>query len=222
MFYPSRCQQSKKYSHRSWHWLLSGLLLACLLFSLPAASSEKKTLLVLGDSLSAAYQMPQASGWVSLLQERLEEKQLNWQVVNASISGETTSGGLTRLPDLLGQQQPEIVLIELGGNDGLRGQPPARIQNNLQQMIDLSHAADAQVILAGILLPPNYGRRYLEAFEQVFTNLAEKNQLTFIPFFLEGVADQPELMQDDGIHPTAEAQPLILETVWAQLQPLLK
>jgi len=191
------------------------------LVSLPAAGSEKKTLLVLGDSLSAAYNMPQSSGWVSLLQERLEERKPNWQVVNASISGETTSGGLTRLPDLLGQHQPEIVLLELGGNDGLRGQPPMRIQSNLQQMIDLSHEARAKIVLAGVLLPPNYGRRYLEQFEEIFVNLADQNQLHLIPFILEGVADQPQLMQDDGIHPTAEAQPKILETVWLELQPLL-
>jgi len=197
------------------------LFLALLLFTLPAASAEKKTLLIVGDSLSAAYNIPQSSGWVSLLQERLEEKAPGWRAVNASISGETTTGGLTRLPDLLGQHQPEIVLLELGGNDGLRGQPPARIQNNLQQMINLSLEADAQVVLAGVLLPPNYGRRYLEQFEQIFPNLAEQNQLTLIPFILEGVADQADLMQDDGIHPTAEAQAQILETVWLELQPLL-
>ena len=192
-----------------------------LLFTLPAASAEKKTLLIVGDSLSAAYNIPQSSGWVSLLQERLEEKAPDWRTVNASISGETTTGGLTRLPDLLGQHQPEIVLLELGGNDGLRGQPPARIQNNLQQMINLSLEADAQVVLAGVLLPPNYGRRYLEQFEQIFPRLAEQNQLTLIPFILEGVADQTDLMQDDGIHPTAEAQAQILETVWLELHPLL-
>lgn len=192
-----------------------------LLFTLPAASAEKKTLLIVGDSLSAAYNIPQSSGWVSLLQERLEEKAPDWRTVNASISGETTTGGLTRLPDLLGQHQPEIVLLELGGNDGLRGQPPARIQNNLQQMINLSLEADAQVVLAGVLLPPNYGRRYLEQFEQIFPRLAEQNQLTLIPFILEGVADQTDLMQDDGIHPTAEAQAKILETVWLELHPLL-
>jgi len=202
-------------------WLASSLFLALLVFSLPAASSEKKTLLIVGDSLSAAYNMPQASGWVSLLQQRLEKKVSGWRAVNASISGETTTGGLTRLPDLLRQYQPEIVLLELGGNDGLRGQPPARIQNNLQQMISLSQKADAQVVLAGVFLPPNYGRRYLEQFEEIFPSLAEKNQLTLIPFILEGVADQAELMQDDGIHPTAEAQTRILDTVWLELQPLL-
>lgn len=202
-------------------WLASYLLLALLVFSVPATASDKKTLLILGDSLSAAYNLPQASGWVSLLQQRLEEKAPAWRAVNASISGETTTGGLTRLPNLLGQYQPEIVLLELGGNDGLRGQPAARIQSNLQQMIDLSRKAGAEVVLAGVLLPPNYGRRYLDQFEQIFPNLAEQNPLTLIPFILEGVADQPELMQDDGIHPKAEAQPKILETVWLELQPLL-
>ncbi|SFC19393.1 acyl-CoA thioesterase-1 [Marinospirillum celere] len=201
--------------------LYSCLLALLLVFSLPAASDEKKTLLILGDSLSAAYNIPESSGWVSLLEERMHSQTPEWQVVNASISGETTSGGLTRLPDLLRQYQPEIVLLELAGNDGLRGLPPQRITSNLQQMIDLSQEAGAQVLLAGILLPPNYGRRYLDEFEKIFPSLAEGNQLPLIPFLLKGVADQPELMQEDAIHPTAEAQPVILETVWEELQPLL-
>lgn len=201
-------------------YLLSFLI---LLFSvsLPAASDEKKTLLILGDSLSAAYNIPQSSGWVSLLEERLATEAPDWQVVNASVSGETTTGGLTRLPDLLRQHQPQIVLLELAGNDGLRGLPSQRITSNLQQMIDLSQDADAKVLLAGILLPPSYGRRYLDEFEKIFPELAASNQLPLIPFLLEGVADQAELMQEDGIHPTAEAQPLILETVWEELETLL-
>ena len=202
-------------------WLAASLLLACLVFSLPASSQQPKQLLVVGDSLSAAYNLPQASGWVSLLSRRLEDNASPWQVINASVSGETTSGGLTRLPALLRQHQPEIVLIALGGNDGLRGLPVTQIQANLQRMIDLSHEAEAQVVLAGILLPPNYGQRYLQAFENQFHQLAEHNDLTFIPFLLEGVADQIHLMQQDGIHPTQEAQPLILETVWVELESLV-
>ena len=198
------------------------LLLVTMAFSLPATSAEKKTLLVVGDSLSAAFNLPQGSGWVDLLNEYLEHQAPEWRVINAAVSGETTGGGLTRLPALLRQHQPEIVLLQLGGNDGLRGLPPTRIQNNLQQMIELSHAAEAQVLLAGILLPPNYGRRYLEQFEAIFPSLAQDNQLPLVPFLLEGVADRPELMQDDGIHPTAEAQARILETVWLELRPLLQ
>ncbi|WP_114417714.1 arylesterase [Marinospirillum perlucidum] len=197
------------------------LLLLLSLTSLPASSADSKTLLVLGDSLSAAYGIPQQSGWVKLLEERLEEDYPAWEVVNASISGETTTGGLTRLPTLLRQHQPQIVLLELGGNDGLRGLPPQRIKSNLQQMIRLSQEAGAEVYLAGILLPPNYGQVYLDAFKQVYSDLAASQELTFLPFLLEGVAEQPQLMQEDQIHPTAAAQPLILESVWVELQPLL-
>ncbi|GLR63359.1 arylesterase [Marinospirillum insulare] len=174
----------------------------------------------MGDSLSAAYNIPTSAGWVSLLEERLK-KRTDWQVINASISGETTSGGLTRLPALLRQHQPSLVLLELGANDGLRGLPPQLITNNLEKMLTLSEESGAKVMLIGILLPPNYGPAYLAKFEQTYPQLAKKHQLPLLPFLLEGVADQPSLMQEDGLHPTAEAQPKILENLWVELKPLL-
>lgn len=183
-------------------------------------AAERPVILVMGDSLSAAYNLPASTGWVSLLEERLKS-QTNWQVVNASISGETTSGGLTRLPGLLRQHQPDLVLLELGANDGLRGLPPKLISNNLEKMLTLSQESGAKVMLIGILLPPNYGPAYLAQFEQTYPNLAKKHQLPLVPFLLEGVADKPSLMQADGLHPTAEAQPIILETVWLELKALL-
>lgn len=195
------------------------LLLTVLIASAPVAA-ERPLILVVGDSLSAAYNLPTTSGWVSLLEVRLKQ-QTTWQVVNASISGETTNGGLTRLPELLRQHQPNIVLLELGANDGLRGLPPTLISNNLEKMLSLSKQSGAKVMLIGILLPPNYGPNYLAQFEQIYPQLAKKHQLSLVPFLLEGVADKPELMQDDGLHPTAAAQPIILETVWLELQALL-
>lgn len=177
--------------------------------------------MVMGDSLSAAYNLPADRGWVSLLEKQLQQQGYSWRVVNASVSGETTGGGLTRLPELLRQHQPQIVLLELGANDGLRGQPPQRITANLNQMIHLSQEAGAEVLLLGILLPPNYGPRYLQQFEQIYPQLAKQHQLPLVPFLLEGVADNPALMQSDGLHPTAEAQSRIFETVWVELKPLL-
>ncbi len=185
-----------------------------------AATQKKPVILVMGDSLSAAYNIPTQAGWVSLLKERLSQ-QTNWQVVNASISGETTNGGLTRLPALLRQHQPNIVLLELGANDGLRGLPPSLITNNLETMLTLSQQSGAKVLLLGILLPPNYGPAYLAQFENIYPKLAKKHQLPLVPFLLEGVADKPNLMQDDGLHPTAQAQALIMETVWLELEALL-
>lgn len=199
-------------------------ILFSLLLLLPHATSQASqppVLLVMGDSLSAAYNLPAESGWVNLLEQRLQQQGYDWQVINASISGETTGGGLTRLPALLRQHQPQIVLLELGANDGLRGQPPQRITANLDRMITLTRQADAEVLLLGILLPPNYGPRYLQQFEQIYPQLAKQHQLPLVPFLLEGVADKPSLMQQDGLHPTAEAQPEILETVWVELKPLL-
>lgn len=183
-------------------------------------AAERPVILVMGDSLSAAYNLPASAGWVSLLEERLKS-QTNWQVVNASISGETTSGGLTRLPRLLRQHQPDLVLLELGANDGLRGLPPKLISNNLEKMLTLSQESGAKVMLIGILLPPNYGPAYLASFEQIFPKLAAKHHLPLVPFLLAGVADKPSLMQADGLHPTAEAQSIILETVWLELKTLL-
>ncbi|MDR5862730.1 arylesterase [Halomonas campisalis] len=173
----------------------------------------------MGDSLSAAYGIEQQEGWVSLLEARLDGKA---RVVNASISGETSSGGASRLPELLGQLEPDIVLLELGGNDGLRGLPPGQFRNNLASMIEASLDAEAEVLLLGIDIPPNYGQAYRDAFTGVYFELAEAYEIALVPFLLEGVALEAGLMQSDGIHPTAAAQPRILDNVWPELAPLLE
>lgn len=184
-----------------------------------ADPAPEPTLLVMGDSLSAAYGIERDEGWVNLLAERLEG---DARVINASISGETTSGGLQRFTDILGQRQPDIVLIELGGNDGLRGLSPNQMQANLASMIEQSQDAGAQVLLLGIDIPPNYGQAYRDAFTGVFYSLAEEHDVSLVPFLLEGIALNDALMQSDGIHPTADAQPIILENVWPELEPLLE
>ncbi|GED21215.1 arylesterase [Halomonas halmophila] len=196
-------------------WLAMFLWLA----SSPLWAASGPVVLVMGDSLSAAYGIERDAGWVSLLAERLEGKA---EVVNASISGETTAGGKTRLPELLRQHDPDIVLIELGGNDGLRGLSPQQMRTNLAAMIEASQASGAQVALLGIDIPPNYGQAYRDAFRQVFADLAERFGVPLLPFLLEGVALKDALMQEDGIHPTAEAQPRVLDNVWPVLAPLLK
>nr|WP_262488845.1 arylesterase [Halomonas sp. ANAO-440] len=186
----------------------------------PAAlAAGTPTLLVMGDSLSAAYGIEQDEGWVSLLEARLDGKA---EVVNASISGETSSGGASRLPDLLGQHEPHIVLLGLGGNDGLRGLPPNQLEANLAAMIEASRQAGAEVLLLGIDIPPNYGQSYRDAFTGVFFQLAESYELALLPFLLEGVALEEGMMQSDGIHPTNTAQPIILDNVWPELLPLLE
>lgn len=182
-------------------------------------TGQNPTLLVMGDSLSAAYGIEREEGWVSLLAERLEG---DAHVINASISGETTSGGLQRFTDILRQQQPDIVLLELGGNDGLRGLPPQQMQTNLASMIEQSQEAGAQVLLLGIDIPPNYGQAYRDAFTGVFHSLADEFDIALVPFLLVDVALNDDLMQSDSIHPTAEAQPIILENVWSELEPLLE
>ncbi|WP_089711822.1 arylesterase [Halomonas daqiaonensis] len=197
----------------------TALWLALLLAGSAAQAAERPVLLVMGDSLSAAYGIEQGAGWVSLLQARLDGKA---RVVNASISGETSSGAAARLPDLLGQHEPDIVVLELGGNDGLRGLPPGQFAANMADMIEASQAAGAEVLLLGIDIPPNYGRAYRDAFTGVYTRLADEYDLPLVPFLLEGVALEDELMQSDGIHPTAAAQPQILENVWPELAPLLE
>ncbi|WP_390816207.1 arylesterase [Vreelandella aquamarina] len=177
------------------------------------------TLLVMGDSLSAAYGIEQEQGWVTLLAERLDGEA---HVVNASISGETTSGGAQRFADIIGQQQPGIVLLELGGNDGLRGLPPAQMRTNLATMIEQSQQAGAEVLLLGIDIPPNYGQAYRDAFTSVFHSLADEYDIPLVPFLLEDIALNKQLMQSDGIHPTAEAQPIILDNVWPELESMLE
>lgn len=178
--------------------------------------------LVVGDSLSAAHNMPEEAGWVSLLEGRLkEEVGTPPEVINASISGETSAGGLSRLPDLLARHAPAVVVIELGGNDGLRGLPPQQLERNLDRMIALSREAGAQVLLLGIDIPPNYGEAYRRRFREVYARLAEAHEVPLLPFLLDGVALESGLMQADGIHPTAEAQARVLDNVWPLLRPLL-
>ncbi|WP_444984986.1 arylesterase [Halomonas mongoliensis] len=195
------------------------LLLFLALAATAVQAEERPTLLVMGDSLSAAYGIEADEGWVSLLEARLDGKA---RVVNASISGETSGGGASRLPELLGQHAPDIVLLELGGNDGLRGLPPSQFEGNMRRMIEASQEAAARVLLLGIDIPPNYGQAYRDAFTGVYHRLADEYDLPLVPFLLEGVALEEHLMQRDGIHPTAEAQPLILENVWPELAALLE
>ncbi len=180
--------------------------------------SAKEKILIWGDSLSAAYGIPVESGWVSLLKKELGNKAT---VVNGSISGETTQGGLTRLPKALKMHQPDIVLIELGANDGLRGFPPQTIKANLKNMINKSQKKGAQVILLGMKIPPNYGKPYSDQFEAVFSELAREYQLPYIPFFLESIINNHELLQDDELHPTAGAQPLLLKEILPTINTVL-
>jgi len=195
-----------------------------LLWSVSAASNspDSRRILVLGDSLSAAHGIDGDAGWVSLLAERLAAREADWQVRNASVGGETTAGGRTRLPALLEEFGPDLLILELGGNDGLRGLSLRALRENLEAMLDAADAAGAAVLLLGIEIPPNYGPAYTERFAAIFADLAAAADLPFVPFLLEGVALEPEMMLDDGIHPSTEAQPRILENVWAELEPLLE
>ena len=196
--------------------LISGEVVAK---QLPAAETVAKTsVLVWGDSLSAAYGIPQEKGWVSLLQQQYKDE---LAIVNASISGETTQGGLSRLPDALGRHKPTLLLLELGANDGLRGIQTEVMQENLRQMIEMSQAAGAKVVLLGIRIPLNYGFTYTQKFEKVYVDLAEKYDLPLLPFLLEPVALDYDLMQPDGLHPTADAQPKVLEHVLTVLDPVI-
>jgi acyl-CoA thioesterase-1 len=197
------------------------VLIMLLLPSFGSATSEP-VVLVIGDSLSAGYGMKTAEAWPSLLEERLANSGYAHRVVNASISGETTRGGLTRLPAALERHAPEIVIVELGGNDGLRGIPLGEIRGNLQQMVASSRAAGARVLLAGVYIPPNYGPAYTRGFKQLYEDLGGQEGVALLPFILDGVALEPALMQADGIHPNSAAQPRILDNVWPVLLPLLE
>lgn len=179
------------------------------------------TILILGDSLSAAYGMEIGESWPSLLQQRLDENGYAYRVFNSSIAGETTQGGLTRLPRLLERHAPAVVIVELGGNDGLRGLPLEVTRDNLSSMIRMSREAGAEVVLAEMRIPPNYGRNYTERFNGTYTDLAAAEGAVLLPFLLQDIALEPGLMMADGIHPTAEAQPLLLDRVWDVLLPLL-
>jgi len=180
------------------------------------------TILVLGDSLSAALGIRPEQGWVALLAQRLQAQGYGYQIVNASVSGETTSGGLERLPRALQLHQPGTVILELGANDGLRGLPVDETRENLAHMVRLSQAAGARVLLVGMRIPPNYGPRYTEAFARMFPELANQYHLPLVPFLLEKVALDPTRMQQDGMHPNARGEPPVLDTLWPYLKPLLK
>jgi acyl-CoA thioesterase-1 len=179
-------------------------------------------ILVFGDSLSSAYGIAERRGWVALLEERLKRERLAWQVVNASISGETTSGGRSRLSRALADHKPAVVVLELGGNDGLRGLPVAEMKKNLGAMIEQSQKAGARVLLVGTRMPPNYGPDYTKAFEVAFGELAKSHRTALVPHLFEGFGEKTELFQPDRIHPGEAAQPLILDNVWPALRPLLK
>ncbi|MCP5301447.1 MAG: arylesterase [Chromatiaceae bacterium] len=188
----------------------------------PALADDAPRILVVGDSLSAAYGIDKQRGWVALLQQRLADNGTAWRVVNASITGDTTRGGLARLPAALTRERPQVLIIELGGNDGLRALPPAQTQANLADMIDLGRAAGARVLLLGVRLAENYGKSFGEKFHRVYRELALDKDVALVPFFLEGVAETRALMQADGIHPGVDAQPRILDNVWQALEPLLR
>lgn len=187
-----------------------------------SAHSASKTVLVLGDSLSAEYGLARGSGWVALLQNKLRAEKNDAVIINASISGDTTSGGKARLQALLDQHRPNMLVIELGANDGLRGLPLAATENNLRTMITAAQKSKAKVLLIGMRLPPNYGRDYAEQFFTLYGKLAKETRSALVPFLLEGVADQPQLFQADRLHPNAAAHPIMLQNVWPQLQALLK
>lgn len=185
-------------------------------------NSAPRTILILGDSLSAEYGIERDTGWVALLEKRLTEKKFNQKIINASISGETTIGGKSRLQALLSIHQPYIVIIELGANDAIRGLDLEATATNLKEMIAMAQAEKAQVLLLGMRIPPNYGKTYSEKFFSLYPGIAKENKANLVPFFLQGVADKPELFQPDRIHLKAEAHPTMLNNVWAQLQRLLK
>ncbi|MFV8836554.1 arylesterase [Aquisalimonas sp.] len=180
-----------------------------------------RTILVLGDSLSAAYGMDRDQGWVALLEQRLADEELPWRTANASTGGDTTRNGLSRLPQALERHEPAIVVVALGGNDGLRGVSPGEIERNLERIVETARDAGARVLIAGVRIPPNYGQAYTERFAQAFANVATEYDLALVPRILDGVAEDPGLMQSDGIHPAADAQPRILDNIWSELRPML-
>jgi acyl-CoA thioesterase-1 len=186
------------------------------------AYSAPKTVLVVGDSLSAEYGIARGAGWVALLEQKMKSEKIDAKVVNASISGETTSGGKARLPALLGQHKPDLVVIELGANDGLRGLPVPSAEANLRAMIAAAQAQKARVLLVGMRMPPNYGRAYTERFFGMFQTVATSTKSPLVPFMLEGVADKPALFQQDRLHPTAQAHPIILNNIWPTFEKMVK
>ena len=195
----------------------------CLVFFflVPVHAFAAGALLVFGDSLSSAYGISQKEGWVTLLQERLRSSGLDYTVVNQSISGETSSGGATRIKAVIAQAKPVVSIIALGGNDGLRGLPVRQMRDNLAQMVTAAKSSGSKVLLVGMKMPPNYGQVYTRDFETVFQELSRQHRVAVVPFMLEGMDARRDLFQADNIHPVASAQPMILETIWKQLRPLL-
>ena len=198
------------------------LALFVLIVASASAQAEAPVILVFGDSISAGYGLPLEQGWVELLRSRLKAQGYGYQVVNASVSGETTAGGLARLPRALELHHPSIVVLELGGNDGLRGLPIAQMRTNLTQMTSSSTAAGAKVLLLGMRMPPNYGPEYTKQFAMVFSDLATEKKISLVPFLLTDIALSPALLQADDIHPNAQGQPILLDNVWPTLKPLLR
>lgn len=207
----------KTRSTRFYHVLL-GLITGLFL----SFTSHANVILVHGDSLSAGYGLASGEEWPALLQKKLSETYPHYKVVNSSLSGETTHGGLARFDAILAQHQPTLMVLELGANDGLRGQSIESMRLNLEAMISKSRAINAKVLLLGVMIPPNYGTRYSQAFHAVYHRLAQDQSVPLVPFFLDGVAGNKDLMQQDGLHPKAEAQPIILENIWKTLEPLLQ
>jgi len=201
---------------------LRSALFAAALLAVALPSVATRTVLVFGDSLSAAYGLSADQGWVHLLGERAKRSGLDWRVVNASISGETTAGGLRRLPEDMKRHKPDLVVIALGANDALRGQPVQGIRANLEQLVGIARSARAQPVLVGIMIPPNYGIDYAAQFRDLYPSLAKQMKVPLVPFLLEGMAEKPELFQADQLHPTGAAQPQILDNVWKVLEPLLR
>ncbi len=199
-------------------------LINCLLFLLLSTSAvaDSPVLLIFGDSLSASYGIPQEAGWVALLERRMAQQGHDYRVINSSISGDTTQSGVTRLPAALNRHQPAIVIIELGGNDGLRGLQLAQSRANIEQMIGLVQQSGAHPLLAGVRLPPNFGPQFTHRFQQMFTDVAANRKIPHVTRILAGVAEHSELMQQDGIHPNEAGQPIVMENIWQGLAPLLQ
>lgn len=203
-------------------WVMLQRLLVTWLMCLPLTAWAGGTILIYGDSLSAAYGLSQDAGWPTLLQARLKQKAMDYTVLNASISGETTSGGAARIAQTLKAHQPTVIIVALGANDGLRGLALGQMRANLAKIVRASQKAKSRVLLVGMRLPPNYGETYTRPFAQVYVDLAREYKTALAPFLLEGMAEQRELFQSDNMHPTAQAQPIILDNIWTALAPLLK
>ncbi len=220
--FKSNSTERNRYQAPITHMVMVFAVLCMALLNSPTVMAQSSKVLIVGDSLSAEYGLPRGTGWVKLLEDRLKKDHASWQVVNASISGETTAGGQTRLPLLLKTHQPKVVVIELGANDALRGLQLPATEQNLRKMIQASKQSGAKVLLLGMRIPPNYGQDYTNKFFGIYGKLASAEQVELLPFFLERVATRMDLFQADRIHPNVMAQSIMLENVWPKLEPLLK